>query len=212
MKELINIDSWHRLEYYQYFGSLDNPFFGVVADIDCSTAYTKSHEIAIPFSTVYLYAAMKAVNTIKELRYRIEENEVVLYDTIHASSTIIRKDHTFAFTFIHYDTSLTQFAENVRAEKNRIMKTEGLGVTEDTERVDVVHTSPVPWISFSGITHARNYGDGDSIPKISFGKYYKDSGKLWLPVSLDVHHGLADGYHAGRFYELMQQCMDTPAL
>lgn len=35
------------------------------------------------------------------------------------------------------------------------------------------------------------------------------NGPKFLPVSIHLHHALADGYHAGQFYErLEQQLMD----
>ena len=55
----------------------------------------KSHENSV--FVYYLHKTIAAVNQVENFRYRIEENEVVLYDEIDASSTIMREDKTFGF-------------------------------------------------------------------------------------------------------------------
>ena len=36
-------------------------------------------------------------------------------------------------------------------------------------------------------------------------KLYEQDEKKWMPISLDAHHALMDGYHAGLFFERLQQ-------
>jgi chloramphenicol O-acetyltransferase type A len=45
---------------------------------------------------------------------------------------------------------------------------------------------------------------------IVFGKYYERDGELFLPVGLTLHHGLADGLHAGKFFSTLQDLLDRP--
>ncbi|HAN77810.1 MAG TPA: chloramphenicol acetyltransferase, partial [Bacteroidales bacterium] len=49
----------------------------------------------------------------------------------------------------------------------------------------------------------------DSIPKISFGKFFKENDKLWLPVAVHAHHGLMDGLHVAKFIEKFQYYLDN---
>ena len=42
---------------------------------------------------------------------------------------------------------------------------------------------------------------GDSVPKISTGKYFRNGERLMMPVSVTCHHGLMDGYHVAQFIE-----------
>ena len=45
---------------------------------------------------------MKAANAQENFRYRIEENDIVLYDRIHPSFTVAREDRSFCFAFTEY--------------------------------------------------------------------------------------------------------------
>lgn len=44
----------------------------------------------------------------------------------------------------------------------------------------------------------------DSIPRISFGKYFKQDNKVLLPYSVQVNHMLLDGIHVGKYIEKLQ--------
>ena len=48
----------------------------------------------------------------------------------------------------------------------------------------------------------------DSNPKMSWGKYFQQNGRVLTPFSVQVHHGLMDGFHIGRFYETLQTHID----
>ena len=36
---------------------------------------------------------------------------------------------------------------------------------------------------------------------VTWGKYYECDGKIIMPVTLQIHHAVADGYHCAKFYE-----------
>ncbi|MCU5214967.1 CatA-like O-acetyltransferase, partial [Bacillus paranthracis] len=47
------------------------------------------------------------------------------------------------------------------------------------------------------------------LPIITCGKYFNEKNKVMLPVSLQVHHSLCDGYHASRFIEDLQELSNS---
>lgn len=208
MKRPLDIETWNRKEHFRFFSSCDEPLFGIVADIDVTDGYKFCREKDIPFFLYYHFKSITAVNQIEVFRYRIENSEVFIYDTIHVTTTVSRTDNTFAFAFIPFTGSFKEFTELAKAEIEKIRNSTGIGITENTGRSDVIHFSTVPWISFTGVTHARNYKYHDSVPKITFGKYFHKNNRLIMPVSINVHHGLMDGYHVGKFLELLEQLIN----
>ena len=40
----------------------------------------------------------------------------------------------------------------------------------------------------------------DSNPRITWGKYFEETGRVFIPVTVLCHHALVDGVHIGRFY------------
>ena len=92
-------------------------------------------------------------------------------------------------------------------EINRIQNTSGLLTTSYPE--NIIHFSAIPWINFTGLTHARNFSYPDSCPKISFGKLVEKGSQKKMALSLAAHHGLVDGYHMGLLIEKLQHLLDS---
>jgi chloramphenicol O-acetyltransferase type A len=207
--KIIQMENWKRKEHFEFFSQFDEPFFGVVAHVDCSIAYDYAKEKGISFFAYYLFQSLQAVNTVEEFKYRIYENQVVLYDKINASSTIGRSDGTFGFGFIEYSRDFKAFNNALEADKERIQSFSGLGLNENVRRVDTVHYTSIPWFHLTGLSHARNYSAKDSVPKISFGKAQKEKDRLMMPVSINCHHGLMDGLHVARYLEIFQTFLNN---
>ena len=205
MKQLLDLAGWNRREHFDFFSGFDEPFFGLVAAVDCTTALAEAKRLGVPFFLYYLYHAVQAVNAVENLRYRIEDGQVYCYDRIHASATIGRPDHTFSFSFIEQQDDLAEFVRGARAEIAAVQASTGLRLSPATARPDVIHFSALPWVQFTGLTHARSFRHPDSAPKISVGQTYQQGTATRMPVSVNVHHGLADGYHVGLFLDEFQR-------
>ena len=205
MKHPIDLATWNRREHFEFFSRFEEPFFGLVANVDCTPALAEAKRLGVPFFLYYLYHAVQAVNAVENLRYRIEGEQVVCYDRIHASATIGRPDHTFSFSFIEQHDELAAFVRGAQAEIAAVQASTGLRLSPATARVDVIHFSALPWVRFTGLTHARSFAHPDSAPKISVGQTFQEGAATLMPVSVNLHHGLADGYHAGLFLAEFQR-------
>jgi chloramphenicol O-acetyltransferase type A len=207
VKHKLDLDNWNRKEHFQFFSQMTEPFFGVTVSIDCTKAYAKSKELDVSFFTYYLHKTLQAINTIECFRYRIDNNEVYIYDRIDASATILREDKTFGFSYIEYSEDINVFSEITKTEIARIQNTTGLITREFPE--NLIHFSAVPWVNFTSYSHARSFTFPDSCPKISFGKMMDENGKKTMNMSIHVHHGLMDGYHVGQFISCFENLMNS---
>jgi chloramphenicol O-acetyltransferase type A len=202
MKQKIDLATWNRKEHFEFFSTFEEPFFGITTPIDMTIAYEKAKVLQIPFFVYYLHKTIAAVNQVENFRYRIEENEVVLYDEIDASATIMREDKTFGFSFMKFHSNIDEFTKIAQTEIERIQVTPGLFTREFP--TNIIHFSAIPWINFTSLTHSRSYKLPDSCPKVSWGKLMDENGKKTMSVAVMAHHGLVDGYHMGLFVEALQ--------
>jgi chloramphenicol O-acetyltransferase type A len=202
MKRILNIHNWSRKDHFHFFKQFEEPFFGIVAEVDVTIAYQRAKKDDFSFFLWYLHGSLKAANAIESFRYRIEDESVVIYDKINASPTINRADGTFGFSYMEYFDDFKTFEHHAKREIERVQTTVGLEFA--ASNANIIHYSSLPWIRFTSISHARSFSFKDCIPKISFGKVVDERNKKWIPVSIHLHHALADGYHAGQFLELFQ--------
>ena len=81
---------------------------------------------------------------------------------------------------------------------------------EKTEgRDDLIYFSCLPWLPVLSLTNERHVDPDDCIPRVGWGKYQMQNGRLILPICLEVNHKTVDGLHIGRLYEYLQNTIDN---
>ncbi len=209
MKTYLDLDRWPRKEHFDFFRKMEEPFWGVTVQVNCTQAYSTSKALGSSFFVYYLHKTLMAVNQIDAFRYRVEGDRVAVYDRIDGSATIGREDESFGFSLIEFDADFAVFSKNALAEMERVKNTPGL-FTRNFDEPNLIHFSALPWLDFSGLSHARSFTFADSCPKISFGKMITDAqGRRSMPMSVHVHHGLVDGVHLGAFVDCFNQMMEA---
>lgn len=200
--KIIDKNTWNRQAHFEFFSSFVDPYFAVTFKVDVTKAYEFSCKNNVSFFVTYLHATMKAINEVENFKYRInKDNDVVAFNTINASPTILRPNKTFGFTFINYDEDILKFQSNFIKEKERVFNTNDLFPPVNT--MDCVHCSSLPWVNFTGHKEPFN-GQKDSIPKLAFSKMEVNGKKREMQIAVSVNHALVDGYHVGQFNERIQ--------
>lgn len=203
--KIIDIEHWNRKEHFDFFSSMDSPYFGFTTEVDCTKAYDTAKESGYSFFALYLHRSMVAVNTVAEFKLRIIDGQVALFDKIHAGTTIGRKDGTFGFAFIPFSEDFATFNSRLQIEIQAVENSTGLRLKNGDIGKDLIRHTTIPWNSFSALVHPTNFKNNESVPKITFGKFSLRDGKRYLPVSVEAHHGLADGIHIARYLEEFQR-------
>ncbi len=207
--KVIDIENWNRKEHFEFFSRMKSPYFGIITEVDCTIAYQKAKETKQSFFATYLHKSMLAVNAVENLKLRIVDNQIVLLDTIHAGATIARADTTFGFIFVHFSPNFEVFATELQSEITAVQNSTGLRLNNDDIAKDLIRHSTLPWTSFTGLLHPTNFDSTESVPKITFGKFFEREGKKFLPVSIEAHHGLVDGYHLSQYLNEFQKQMNV---
>ena len=202
----IDLNTWERKSHYEHFRALKDPYFGVTIPFNVSKAHQFSKINKISFFGKYLHDCMKAINEVDELKLRIIDEEVVKYDRINASATLMRSNKTFGFSYIEFDDNLNQFIEHLELEKNRIEHSNSLYPLRNDDAC--IHCSALPWLAFSGHKEPVS-GSIDSVPKIAFSKIIiNEEEQMIMNVSVNVNHALVDGYHLSLFSEKFQHYLN----
>ena len=204
MFHFLDMENWNRKSHFEFFCSMEEPFFGIVADLDCTKAYEFCKENNYSFFAFYLHKILTAINEIENFKYRVKDGKVIVYDFIDASATISRADTTFGFSFMKFDTNFDIFQQTVSLETARVLETTGI-FTREFSYDNLIHFSALPWVKFTSLSHSRSFTMEDSCPKITVGQLSVSAdGNRSMPLSIHAHHGLVDGYHVGLFLKRLQ--------
>jgi len=199
----IDISTWKRKAQFEFFKTYENPFFNITVNVDVTKIYTFSKENELSFFYCTLHAITAAVNEVPELRCRIRGEKVRIHNTINVGCTFLHDDETFGFFYVPFTKDIELFCKNCDVEIKKIKESKVLqasGVDED----DLIHCSVLPWVNFTSIKHPRRSPVTDCIPKIVFGKYITQGERKIMPVSLDAHHALVDGFHGAKFFSHLE--------
>jgi len=202
----IDLDNWNRRKHFALFRTYKQPFFNVCLELDATTFLARNHDAGRPFFLSFLHAVMTAVNRTEALRLRIRGESVVLHETVHASFTMMTDADVFRFVTVRYRDDIQAFLADATAAMS-VAKLD-VSVVDEPGVDDLIFISSVPWIAFTAVEHAMPGDPGDSFPRITWGKYHEINGKTVIPLSVAVHHALADGQDIGAFVQTLQALLD----
>ena len=207
MKKDIDIYTWKRKKHFEYYQEFDNPCFSININIDITALIDKTCERNLKFFPSFLFCLMKAMNQVEELKFRVRDNKVVIHDLIHPSYTVLNETENFVFCYSRFIDDFDIFYNSVL--EDILMAIKGNNLSDEGGRDDLVFVSSVPWIAFNSITHPFKKDDPHSIPRVTFGKYFKEGKTIKLPISVQAHHGLVDGLHIARLLERINEAIVT---
>ncbi len=204
----IDMKTWPRRKHFELFNTFDFPHFNLSADVDITAVHKDLPRCPFSFTVVIVYVLARAANAITEFRYRIRDGQVVEHDTIHPSPTILIDEDLFSFCTIPFDEDFKSFAVEADATINRIKENPTLD--DKPGQDELIYMTSIPWVSFTSFIHPIHMDPVDSIPRVAWGKFFSEGDRIKMPLSVQVHHALADGVHVGRYYNLVQGYLDEP--
>ncbi|MEO1449114.1 MAG: CatA-like O-acetyltransferase, partial [Bacteroidota bacterium] len=109
-----------------------------------------------------------------------------------------------------YDPDPKAFFTNCDVAEEAVKQEASL--EDNPERDDYLFVTSIPWIHFTSFQHPINVTDPDSVPRISWGKFVKEGERVWLPLSMQAHHALVDGWHMGQFFQEVEKLFLQPEI
>ncbi|AZR74387.1 chloramphenicol acetyltransferase [Anoxybacter fermentans] len=204
----IDLDNWPRKRHFNFFKQMDYPHFSLCANVDLTKIYPFIKENNLSFFKTILYIAVRTANNIKEFRYRIRGEKIIEHEIIHPAFTVLREDEVFSFCRADYKEDFIEFCKEVAKKMDMVKK--NLCLEDEPGKDNHLIITSIPWISFTSLSHPINLDPTDSIPRIAWGKYFKENGKLKIPLSVQVHHALMDGLHVGKYFSAFQNLLNHP--
>jgi len=202
MKTITFQDS-HRKKHFEFFRQMDQPHFNLVANVDI-TGFLEAIKVQkLSFTPYIVYALSKVANDIPTFRWRIRGEEVVEHERVQPSFTVpTETSDVFSFCTVAYDPDREVFIQRALQTIER-MKTDP-SFEDEEGRDDFLFMSAIPWVSFTGLSHAMHYSPADSVPRISWGKYFEQNGRTLMPLAVQAHHAVVDGSDMGRYFQQVE--------
>lgn len=205
----VDMEGYKRRQHFEYFRGLAYPYTGVTCNVDITDFLSFVKGENLNFFLSFLWCVSRAANGVVALRQRIYKEGIIEYSRCETSHTVAKEDETFAYCRLSCEKPLREFLSYAKEEQEKVKK--GGNISEDEETsLSFFFVSSLPWISYTSFIQAVP-SPADSNPRISWGKYFVQEGRVLLPVTILCHHALVDGLHIASFNKglagMLEECI-----
>lgn len=202
----IDWETWPRRAYFDHYFTQVPCTYSAVFKLDI-TQLRRSCKRLYPSMLYYLSTV---VNRHAEFRMSCNEaGEVGYYDIVHPCYTIFHPDsETFSSLWTAYTPDYGAFCAAWEQDMATYGMQQGLMARPDTP-ANTFPVSMVPWASFEGFNLNLQKGYDYLPPIFTMGKFYEENGKILLPLAVQVHHAVCDGFHLCRFVNELQELLQA---
>ena len=192
----VDPESWPRREIFAFFSGISDPFYAVSFRLDVTALrrYTKERGLSFYHSMIWL--CTRALGRVEAFSYALREGQLVRLESRRPSFTHLRPgSENFQIVTLPCEGSLEDFcaAAGEKAEKQDFF------IDFAGEGIDMIFLSCLPWLDLTALTNERDLDPDDAVPRIAWGKYTEENGRLMLGLSVEVNHRFIDGLHIGQF-------------
>lgn len=205
----IDIHTWNRKENYSHYFNIVPCTYSMTINLDITNFIKIVKVNNYKFFPVILYALSQIVNIHKEFRMDLDETmNVGYYDYSNPCYTIFHNEtETITNAWTEYTNDFKIFLQSYNNDmsiyQNDFQNSKTLIGT------NYFNVSCIPWTSFTGFNLNLQKGYDYFPPIFTIGKYFSDGNKVMLPLAIQVHHAVCDGFHLSRFINELQDYLNT---
>ena len=200
--KLIDLETWERREFYEHF----------IKEVVCTYSAAVNVDIT-NLKGQKLYPAMiwlltRTVNDMPEFRTVLTPDGPGIYDDMHPMYTVFNKEKkNFSGIWSYFSENYPEFLKSYEEDAEEYSKSTRYAPKDGTP-ANSFNISMIPWLEFTGL-NINVFDEGKFLlPIFTMGKFFERDGKRLLPLAIQVHHAVCDGYHIGLFVEKLQAYID----
>lgn len=209
MVKYIDINKWKRRVPYENFIRYTNPMFSLATRLDVTELYLSSKRRGTSFFSDFMFLAAKCLNAVDELRLRIIDGRVAVYDVIDPNYIVMNNDGVICSCRTKMSDDYEDFYARSRRdiEAVRMSKSEGEFNSSDN---GVFYISCLKWTDIISFANPFDYADaaGSSIPRLTWSKVVDECGRKKMTFDIAAHHALTDGEPICRAFNSIQEAID----
>lgn len=202
----VDMEHWARREHYLHFAKEVNCTCCLTANVDITRLLRRTKAAGLRFYTAFLYCVAKVVNAHDEfkLSYRWQEDKLILWDEVVPSHIVFHEDsETFTRICSAWDTDFTVFYNACEQDLAAGKALRGYSVPAVPE--NIFDVSCIPWLHYTAMSLHIPENWIYLAPIITWGKYMDNGGHILLPLTMQIHHAAADGFHIARFFREVEE-------
>ncbi len=199
--KIIDVEKWKRGKlFHEYIDHL-RMVMSLTVEIDVSPliGFCKKH--GLKFYPVMMHVVSTVINRHSEFKHGWDQDgNLIEWETVFPLYADFHpEDESFTRLSTEYCPDVFEFCDRVEKTRMRYRDLRGFEFTPPKNTFDV---SCLPWVKYSHVDmHVFDEGKYLS-PSVTWGKYDQSG---MMPLSMNIHHAVADGFHLSRFFNEVQE-------
>ncbi|AXQ58011.1 MULTISPECIES: type A chloramphenicol O-acetyltransferase [Streptomyces] len=207
----IDLDTWPRRQHFDHYRRRVPCTYAMTVEVDVTTFAAALRRSPRKSYLAQVWALATVVNRHEEFRMCLTDSgDPAVWPVVHPAFTVFNPEReTFACVWAPYDPDFGTFhdtAAPLLAEHSRATDF----FPQGDPPPNTFDVSSLPWASFTGFTLNIRDGWDHLAPIFTLGRYTEREGRLLLPLSVQIHHAAADGFHTARLTNDLQTLLAAP--
>lgn len=205
--ERVDMSAWNHAHLFDSYRESEFPYINLGARVDVTRLVERVKAAGLSTYFSLIHTATAAADDLAPFHLRIMDGEPVRFPYSTPVLTHMRPgDEIFFMLEGKTGVGVREFCADLREKE----KTPPVGEERlDVKKAGLISFSCIPWIDYTHFVRTITHLGKDSNPKMSWGKYVTENGRTTVNFSVQVHHGLMDGYHVGQYFKRLQERLDA---
>lgn len=205
---IIDVENWERKECFGHFMSIAKSTYSLTVNMDISKLIIFIKKNNYRLYPSFTWIVSHSINKHKEFKMGYDKNKNVgYYDVVNPDYSVLN-DKTKIM-----DTLCTIYSSNFKKFYNDMVNDleayKNLGERTQAQSNFFI-ASCLPWITYTSFNASNESEHQFLFPMVTWGKYFEHGNKILMPLTLQIHHAVADGYHCSLFYNDIEQILNNP--
>ncbi len=205
----LNLEVWERGPVFRHFIDDIRCVMSLTADVDITDFLRAIHQKGYKFYPAMMWVISSAVNSRKELRMGYDSHgDPGIWDFVSPYYAHFHQDdERFVKLVTEYHPDFRTFYSRFLEDGQRYRELREFDLKEIPP--NTFDVSCLPWVHYKNLDmHIFDLGTYLA-PVITWGKYTEDhNGRMQLPLTMNIHHAAADGFHLCRFFSDVEEWME----
>ena len=204
---VVDLDAWDRGPVFRHFIDDLRCVMSLTVDLEVSRFLERLRAGGFRFYPAMIWAVSRVINAHDEFKYGWDTSgNLIRWDFVSPSyAHFHREDENFTKLVTEYAGELSVFHARFLRDRERYRELRGVVGHQPPNFFDV---SCLPWVRYRHFdVHVFDQGTFLA-PVVTWGRYEEERGRLLMPLTMNIHHAVADGFHLSRFFREVQELMD----
>ena len=206
--QVMDLNTWSRGDLFRFYMDRMRLVMSLTVDVDVTPLVEFGKREGLKFYPTMIWTVSKTVNSHDEFKYGWDERgRLIRWETISPSYAEFHpEDENFTKLVTPFSKRLPEFHARFLRDRERYRTLRAVVEHQPPNHFDV---SCLPWVRYRHFD-VHVFDEGAFLaPVITWGKYEREGGRLRMPLTTNIHHAVADGFHLSRFFKEVQELIDS---